>query len=193
MEKDMAEPPKVVCMSGSSRFVDKMAILAWEMEKRGMIVLGLHLLPHWYKGVHADHQAEAEGVREAMDELHLRKIDLADEVFVYNEEGYIGDSTRKEITYAETHEKPVRYLESVDDPSPKTWRDDEQIKELMKDGVPCGDILVIDCPFCGSQSYYSGGFTSGCSFCGKEIAGHSDEAYTVTDAIDRETDTPTLP
>ncbi len=106
-----AKRPKVICISGSSRFVDKMAVMAWQFEKQGAIVLGLHLLPAWYEGVQADHQAETEGVREHMDELHLRKIDLADEVFIYNEGGYIGDSTKMEFDYARKCGKPIRFLE----------------------------------------------------------------------------------
>ncbi len=104
--------PKIICMSGSSRFVDKMAVMAWELEKEGYIVLGLHLLPAWYEGVQADHQAESEGIGEAMDELHLRKIDLSDEVFVFNKGGYIGESTQREIKYAREKGKPVGFLES---------------------------------------------------------------------------------
>jgi len=46
----------------------------------------------------------------ALDELHKRKIDLADEVLVLNVNGYIGSSTRSEIEYAKQHNKPVRYL-----------------------------------------------------------------------------------
>jgi len=45
-----------------------------------------------------------------MDELHLRKIDLADEVFVIDWHGYIGESTAKEIEYATAQNKPIRYL-----------------------------------------------------------------------------------
>jgi hypothetical protein len=47
----------------------------------------------------------------ALDELHKRKIDLADEVLVLNVGGYIGDSTRSEIEYAKKEGKIVRYLE----------------------------------------------------------------------------------
>jgi hypothetical protein len=43
--------------------------------------------------------------------MHLRKIDLADEVFVVNVGGYIGTSTRREIEYAGKTGKVVRYLE----------------------------------------------------------------------------------
>lgn len=102
--------PEIICLCGSSRFIDQFAILAWNMEKEGAITLSLHLLPKWYTE-HANHQAEFEGVSERMDELHLRKIDMCDRVFVVNVDGYIGDSTRKEIAYAQEHGKPVIYLE----------------------------------------------------------------------------------
>jgi len=103
--------PRITCFCGSSRFIDQMAVLMWEYEKAGRISLGLHLLPgHYVRGV-ADHLAEAQGVAAHMDALHLRKIDLADEVVVVNVGGYVGDSTRREIEYARARGKPVRYLE----------------------------------------------------------------------------------
>ncbi len=104
--------PRVICLCGSSRFVAEMACIAWALERdEGYITLGLHLLPKDYPGVTADHAAEAEGRKEHFDELHKRKIDLADEVFVVNIGGYIGKSTRSEIEYARAHGKPVRFLE----------------------------------------------------------------------------------
>lgn len=103
--------PEIVCLCGSSRFVDVMAVLAWELEKEGKIVVSLHLLPQWYDGLECDHQAEAEGVAEQMDELHLRKIDLSDRVMVVNVGGYIGESTAREIEYATETGKPVAYVE----------------------------------------------------------------------------------
>ena len=107
--------PKIVCFCGSSRFVAEMAVLMWEWTKAGHITFGLQLLPQWYPGVQPDHQAEAEGLAAAMDELHLRKIDLADEIVVVNIGGYIGESTRREIAYAESHGKPIRYIEQRED------------------------------------------------------------------------------
>jgi len=44
-----------------------------------------------------------------MDELHLRKIDLASEIFVVNRNDYIGSSTRNEIGYALSKNKPIRW------------------------------------------------------------------------------------
>ena len=46
-----------------------------------------------------------------LDDMHLRKIDLADEIFVVNVGGYIGSSTRREIEYAQNTGKTVKYLE----------------------------------------------------------------------------------
>lgn len=50
-----------------------------------------------------------------LDDMHLRKIDLADEIFVINVGGYIGESTRREIEYAEDTGKKINYLEKPDE------------------------------------------------------------------------------
>ena len=46
-----------------------------------------------------------------LDDMHKRKIDMADEIFVINVGGYIGESTKSEIEYAKAHNKKVKYLE----------------------------------------------------------------------------------
>ena len=46
--------------------------------------------------------------KEMLDDMHKRKIDMADEIFVINVGGYIGSSTKSEIEYATVHGKPVR-------------------------------------------------------------------------------------
>lgn len=48
--------------------------------------------------------------KRTVDELHLRKIDLADEILVINVGGYYGNSTTREIGYARVNGKPVRYM-----------------------------------------------------------------------------------
>ncbi len=102
---------KIVVMCGSSRFCEIMAVAAWLIEKQEKaITMGLHLLPGWYFDVHiSDHLAEHEGVADAMDELHMRKIDLCDEIFVVNYKDYIGSSTSNEIMYAEKLGKKIRW------------------------------------------------------------------------------------
>lgn len=103
--------PKIIVLCGSSKFCDIMAVTAWLLEKKeSAITMGLHLLPEWYfKESISDHLAEHEGVAEAMDELHMRKIDLCDEIFVINYNDYIGSSTTNEINYAQKLGKPIRW------------------------------------------------------------------------------------
>ena len=48
-----------------------------------------------------------------LDDMHMRKIDMADEIFVINVGGYIGESTRRVIAYAKNTGKSVKYLESI--------------------------------------------------------------------------------
>lgn len=108
----MTDSPKIVCLCGSSKFVDIMAVCAWLIERdEGAICMGLHLLPGWYCAERIpDHLAEHEGVAEKMDELHLRKIDIAHEVFVVNCDHYIGESTANEIKYAQEKGKKIRWF-----------------------------------------------------------------------------------
>ena len=109
--------PKVIVLCGSSRFCEIMAVCAWLLERdENAITMGLHLLPWWYATNEEipSHLAEHEGVAEQMDELHLRKIDLATEIFVVNVNHYIGDSTRREIEYAKEKGLPIRWF--TDDP-----------------------------------------------------------------------------
>lgn len=104
--------PKVITLCGSSKFVEIMAICGWLLERdEHAITMGLHLLPKWYgPNLVADHLAEAEGVSPAMDRLHLRKIDLSDEVFVVNWNYYVGKSTRREVLYAIGQRKAIRWF-----------------------------------------------------------------------------------
>ena len=108
------DKPKIVVLCGSSRYVDIMAVAQWLIERDEQAIgMGLHLLPCWYSSEHIpDHLAEHEGVADAMDALHLRKIDLCDEVFVVNFRDYIGSSTRNEIEYAQKQGKKIRWYTS---------------------------------------------------------------------------------
>lgn len=112
------DKPTIIALLGSSRFCGEMAIMAWEFEKRGVIALGLHLLPEYYcreKGMVPDedgnihHIGEQEGVEEQMDALHFKKIEMADSVYVVNIDEYIGKSTQREIEYARYLGKRISY------------------------------------------------------------------------------------
>ena len=110
----MINGTKVVCLCGSTRFTVEMSNIIWNYAKQGILALGCCILlsNHENSGREIDHHlAEKENVAEILDELHLRKIDIADEVFIVNVNGYIGDGTKREIRYASAHKKPIRFLE----------------------------------------------------------------------------------
>lgn len=114
-----ASVPRIVCLCGSTRFFDQFMAANYALTMQGVIVLSVGFYHHLAAEVHGTLHGEDVGVetdeqKVALDELHKRKIDLADEIFVLNVDGYIGDSTRSEIEYAESHDKPVRYLEPID-------------------------------------------------------------------------------
>ncbi len=85
-----------------------------EVQKRltleGYIVISVGLFGH-----SGDDEVWKPGTKEMLDDMHLRKIDLADEIFVINVGGYIGESTRREIEYAEDTGKKINYLEKPDE------------------------------------------------------------------------------
>jgi hypothetical protein len=101
--------PTIICLCGSTRFGDAFREANLRETLRGRIILTVGCD---FKGDDAMGLSAEDKVR--LDDLHKRKIDLADEVFVLNVGGYIGDSTRSEIEYATAHGKPVRYLEPCD-------------------------------------------------------------------------------
>ena len=108
----MINGTKVITLCGSSKYCDIMAVCAWLLERdEHAITMGLHLLPLWYfKNPVYDHLAESEDCVGVMDALHLKKIDLADEAFVVDFNGYVGSSTTNEINYATNSQKPIRYF-----------------------------------------------------------------------------------
>ncbi len=103
--------PTIVCLCGSTRFMEAFFDAGWRFTLEGKIVLSIGVCKHA-----EDHGGEALGqdVADRLDELHFRKIDLADEVYVLNVDGYIGESTRKEIEYAKSKDKPIRYLQALE-------------------------------------------------------------------------------
>jgi hypothetical protein len=106
------ERPTIVVLCGSTRFSDAFRKANLDETLAGRIVLSIgcdmRSDAEVFEGYSDEHLSQ---VKAALDELHKRKIDLADEVLVLNVEGYVGDSTRSEIDYAITHGKVIRWLE----------------------------------------------------------------------------------
>ena len=96
---------KVITLCGSTRFKDEFIATQKRLSLQGCIVISVGLFGH-----SGDEEVSRPGVKEMLDDMHLRKIDMADEVMVINPGGYIGQSTRREIEYAKSVGKPVNYL-----------------------------------------------------------------------------------
>ena len=99
---------KVVTLCGSTRFKDEFIEAQKRLTLAGNIVISVGLFGH-----SGDDEVWAEGTKEMLDDMHKRKIDMADEIYVINVGGYIGSSTKSEIEYAKKTSKTVKYLEEV--------------------------------------------------------------------------------
>ena len=105
----MQGPYKIITLCGSTRFKDQFIEAQKRLTLEGNIVISVGLFGH-----SGDKEVWTEGTKEMLDDMHKRKIDMADEIFVINVGGYIGSSTRSEIEYAKSTGKAVRYLEEPD-------------------------------------------------------------------------------
>lgn len=103
-----ATSPVVVCLCGSTRFREAYEKANREETLAGRIVLSVGLFGH-LEGIDMSGPVKA-----MLDELHLRKIDLADEILVLNVGGYVGESTWREFRYALDQGKRVRWLQPPD-------------------------------------------------------------------------------
>ena len=100
---------KVITLCGSTRFKDEFMQAQKQLTLEGNIVISVGLFGH-----SGDDEVWLDGTKEMLDDMHKRKIDIADEIFVINVGGYIGSSTRSEIEYAHNTGKIVRYLEKAE-------------------------------------------------------------------------------
>ena len=98
---------KVITLCGSTRFKDAFLETQKRLTLEGNIVISVGLFGH-----SGDDEVWAPGTKEMLDDMHKRKIDMADEIYVINVGGYIGESTRSEIDYAMATGKKVSYLEN---------------------------------------------------------------------------------
>ena len=104
---------KVITLCGSTRFKDEFMQAQKQLTLAGNIVISVGLFGH--SGDREVWEDMDEGTltktKEMLDDMHKRKIEMADEIFVIDPGGYIGESTASEIRYARQTGKTVRYLE----------------------------------------------------------------------------------
>jgi len=100
---------KIITLCGSTKFKDEFIAEQKRLTLEGNIVISVGLFGH-----SGDEEVWSESTKEMLDDMHKRKIDLADEIFVINPGRYIGESTLSEIDYARRTNKSIKYLEPID-------------------------------------------------------------------------------
>ena len=101
---------KIITLCGSTRFKDEFMRVQKKLTLKGYIVISVGLFGH-----QGDDEVWEDGVKEMLDDMHFSKIDMADEIFVINPDGYIGESTAREIAYARSCSKVIKSLEPIDE------------------------------------------------------------------------------
>lgn len=99
---------KVITLCGSTKFKNEFFQEQKRLTLEGNIVISVGLFGH------ADEEFGSlitDEIKVMLDDMHKRKIDMAEEIFVINKNGYIGSSTKSEIEYAKSKGKIIKYLE----------------------------------------------------------------------------------
>lgn len=96
----------VITLCGSTKFKDEFLETQKRLTLEGNIVISVGLFGH-----SGDEEVWNPGIKDMLDDMHLRKIDMADEIYVINVGGYVGESTRREIEYAKGQGKVITYLD----------------------------------------------------------------------------------
>jgi len=106
---------KVITLCGSTKFKNEFVKAQRDLTLKGNIVLSVGMFGNSEDAeVLENMDSETFNKTKAMlGDMHKRKIDMADEIFVINVNGYIGESTRSEIEYAKSTGKTISYLEEV--------------------------------------------------------------------------------
>lgn len=98
---------KVITLCGSTRFKKEFEKINKRLTLEGNVVISVACFGHAGDTI-------TQEQKQLLDNIHLQKIEMADEIFVINKDGYIGQSTTREIKYAQSIGKTIRYLEEPD-------------------------------------------------------------------------------
>lgn len=123
------DKPKVVTLCGSTRFYTHFQEALYKETMAGKIVLTVGFYPHAQVQAHGQVVGCTDEQKVMLDNLHLRKIDMSDEILVLNVDGYVGESTTKEIKYAITMNKKVRWYDQEKLP---VWCSSFALNHLIK-------------------------------------------------------------
>ena len=95
----------IITLCGSIKFKDTFLKIQESLTLKGNIVFTPNFLSNIKK------EELSLDTKKMLDEMHKQKIDISDEIYVINVNGYIGESTKHEIEYAKLKRKNISYLE----------------------------------------------------------------------------------
>ena len=104
----MVENYKVITLCGSTKFKDEFLKAQKELTLMGYIVISVGLFGH-----SGDNEVWEDGIKEMLDDMHKRKIDMSDAIMVIDVDGYIGESTKKEMEYAKKQRKSIFFYSDL--------------------------------------------------------------------------------
>ena len=139
---------KIITLCGSTRFKDEFLRVQKELTLQGNIVISVGIFSH------SDKEDEkllmtmtnSESVLEMLRDIHKKKIDMADEIYVINVDGYIGENTQSEIEYAISKGKKVKYRYDYD-----INKENKVVEEMVEELLSEKEFEERYCKLCGSQ------------------------------------------
>ena len=139
----MIDNYKVITLCGSTKFKDAFIEVQKQLTLQGYIVISVGLFCH-----SGDDEAWDDGVKEMLDDMHKRKIDMADEIMVIDVDDYIGESTEREIEYAKSQGKFIYFYNH-----PEAYYDDvggfhDSGMGWNPNGNWCGECSKLNCKNC---------------------------------------------
>lgn len=109
-ENHIRSKPSIVCLCGSTRYWETFRDVGLDLTMAGIVVLSIGIATADSMSLAHPESRHGKDQKEILDALHRKKIDIANEILVLNVDGYIGDSTQREIEHARKTGKPVRWL-----------------------------------------------------------------------------------
>lgn len=134
---------KVITLCGSTRFKDDFLKVQKQLTLQGNIVISVGLFGH-----SGDDEVWNDGTKEMLDDMHKRKIDMADGIFVIDVDEYIGESTKSEIEYAKAHGKTIQYCSCPTFIMDEVGGVHDEGLGWNPNGVFCGECSNISCKDC---------------------------------------------
>lgn len=138
----MIDGYKIVTLCGSTKFKDAFMKIQEELTLKGCIVISCGIFNH------SDNVSLSSSDMAKLDDMHMKKIDMADGIFVIDVDGYIGESTKSEIEYAKVRGKTIQYYSQPDFIMDEVGGVHDEGLGWNPNGVFCGECCHTTCKDC---------------------------------------------